>query len=171
MHTPPPAGFLPWFALQVRYQSERLTSQVLREKGYEEFVPYYRARRQWSDRIRELELPLFPGYVFCRFDAKNWLPIKTTPGVVSIVGIGNVPAEIEDTEMDAVRAAAGGENGAEPWPFLREGQRVRVCAGSMRGYEGILVSVKSQSRLVLSVSLLQRSVAVQMDRDCVEPIL
>jgi transcription antitermination factor NusG len=161
---------LPWYAVQVRYQNELRTARFLREKGYEEFVPFYRTRRQWSDRVKEMDVPLFPGYVFCRFDAQRWLPVKTTMGVVSIVGIGNIPAAIEEPEIEAIRAVMRGGIAAEPWPFLREGQRVRVCAGAMRGHEGVLLSLKNQTRLVLSVSLLQRSVAIEIDREFVEPV-
>jgi transcription antitermination factor NusG len=161
----------PWYAVQVRYQTEKRTAHFLSEKGFEQFVPLYRAQRQWTDRVKQMELPLFPGYVFCRFDVQNWLPIKSTAGVVSIVSIGNTPATIEEHEVEAIRSAMRGGVAAEPWPFLREGQRVRVCAGAMRGHEGLLVNVKNRSRLILSVSMLQRSVAIEVDRDVVEPIL
>jgi transcription antitermination factor NusG len=165
-----PAVF-PWYAVHVRYQNEQRTAKMLREKGYDEFLPVYKTRRQWSDRVREVECPLFPGYVFCRFDVQNWMPIRTTPGVVSIVGIGNEPSPIEECEIAAIQAVMKGGVAAEPWPFLREGQRVRVTAGAMRGHEGLLLALKSQHRLVLSVSLLQRSVSIEIERDCVEPVL
>jgi transcription antitermination factor NusG len=161
----------PWYALRVRYQSEGLTRERLCGKGYPTFAPMYRTRRQWADRVKQIEVPLFPGYVFCRFDVRDWMPVRTTPGVVSVVSVGDAPAVVDEREIEAIRATLKGGNAAEPWPFLRAGQRVRVTSGSMRGHEGILQIIKNRCKLVLSISLLQRSVAVEVDRDCIEPVL
>ncbi len=162
---------LQWFALQVKPRYEKVASTMLRNKGFEEFLPLYRASRRWSDRIAQVDLPLFPGYVFCRFDPMDRrISIVSTPGVLSIVGMGRTPAPIEDGEIAAVQAVIKSGCQAEPWPFLNLGDKVRVAYGSLTGVEGILVERKKQHRLVISVALLQRSVAVEIDRNWVMPV-
>ena len=153
----------PWFALRVRSRYENTVATILGGKGYEWFLPLYKSRRPWSDRIKEIQLPLFPGYVFCRFNVQKRLPILTTPGVVAIVGIGKCPIPVDDGEIAAIQATVRSGLPSRPWPFLEIGQRVRVEYGPLCGLEGILVDLKGQHRLVLSVNLLQRSVAVEVD--------
>ncbi len=162
---------LEWYALCVRARHERIAWSVLQNKGYETYLPLYRSRRKWSDRITELELPLFPGYVFCRFDPSDRrVPILTTPGVQHIVGAGRSPLPVDESELAAVRAVIASGLAAEPWPYLKAGHRVRIDAGALEGLEGILVEVKKHHRLVISVTLLQRSVAVEIDRTWVSPV-
>lgn len=107
--------------------------------------------------------------MFCRFDPLDRLPILSTPGVVSIVGIGKFPRPVEDHEIEQVQAILASGVSAQPWPFLAIGQRVRISGGSLTGLEGFLVNFKNSYRLVVSVTLLQRSVAVEIDRDCIQP--
>src|SRR5580700_6204160 len=92
-----------WYAIRVRSKYERAVSTALSGKGYDEYLPLYHSRRTWSDRSKDLDLPLFPGYLFCRFDAQFRLPILTTPGVISIVGTGRIPVAIPDLEIDAIQ--------------------------------------------------------------------
>jgi transcription antitermination factor NusG len=159
-----------WFALRTKPQREKVVASALRSKGYEEFLPLYRSRRRWSDRIKEMDLPLFPGYVFCRFDVHSRLPILVTPGVLLIVGIGKTPLAVNDSEIAALQSIVKSGLQAEPWPFLKVGQRVRIDQGSLEGVEGILTAIKKPCRLVVSVTLLQRSVAVEIDQDWATPI-
>jgi transcription antitermination factor NusG len=159
-----------WFALQTRSRYEHFAAAHLRSKGYELFLPVYTCRRRWSDRIKELELPLFPGYVFCKFDLLNRLPILVTPGVIQVVGSGKSPIPIEDAEIAALQAVVQSELPRQPWPFLQIGQKVRIACGPLSGFEGVLVNVKGNHRLVLSVGLLRRSVAVEIDSAWVSPI-
>ena len=161
---------LPWFGIRTRPNHEKVTAAILENKDFEPYLPTYRTRRKWSDRTVESDQPLFPGYVFCRFDPLKRLPILTTPGVVSIVGCGNKPAPISDEEIEAIQSVLDLGLSAEPYPFLREGQRVRVTRGSLEGLEGILVKKKSECRIVVSVSLLQRSISVEIDRDWITTI-
>jgi transcription antitermination factor NusG len=164
-------GF-PWYAIRVRSNCEQTASTVLHAKGYEQFLPSYRSRRRWSDRVKELDLPLFPGYVFCRLNVRDrLLPILTTPGVVAIVGSGKTPLPIADNEIEAVRAILRSGLAAQPWPFLGVGAGVFIEAGPLAGLEGIVTNTDKVCRLVVSVSLLQRSVAVEIDRDWVRPAL
>ena len=165
--TDSPSG---WFAIRVKSRAEKLVASIARNKGFEQFLPLYRTRRRWSDRYKSLELPLFPGYVFCRLDPNDRLPLLTIPGVLHLVGIGRVPIPIDPAEMAAVRAAVASGLGTEPFPFLTVGQRVRLEDGPLAGMEGLLTEVHKQHRLVVSLTLLQRSVAVQIERDWVRPL-
>jgi len=165
-HSPPR-----WFALTVRPQHEKTTARTLRSQGLEDFLPLYRCRRRWSDRIKELELPLFAGYVFCRFDPESRLSVLTTPGVTSIVSFGGRPAPAADCEILALQKSVASGYPLAPWPFLRSGQRVRIDRGPLAGLEAILVRTKDFWRVILSVELLQRSVAVEIDRDVISPLM
>jgi transcription antitermination factor NusG len=165
----PEEGLL-WYALHVRTRFEKVVARNLKGKGYEEFLPLYRRTNRWSDRTKEIELPLFPGYVFCRFNALDRLPILTVPGVNAVVGIGKNLLPVEETELDAIRAVLKSGTYCEPWPFLEVGQRVRVEYGPLAGTEGLVMMVKNTYRLVISVNMLQRSVAVEIDRDCLKPV-
>lgn len=136
---------------------------MLRYKGYDPFLPSYKVQRRWSDRTKETELPLFPGYVFCRLDPANRLPVLTATGVVGIVGIGKTPQPIEEREIEAIRAVIESGLASRPWPFIHRGDRVRVEYGPLRGVEGYVTSADDGERLVVSVTLLQRSIAVELD--------
>src|SRR5258706_7499214 len=139
-----------WFALLVRSQHEKTVASVLQGKGYEQFLPLYSVRRRWSDRVKELATPLFPGYVFCRFDVNHRLGILVTPGVVQIIGAGKVPLPVDDSEIAALSAIVKSGLAAEPWPFLKVGQRVRIQRGSLEGVEGVLLAMKKPYRLIVS---------------------
>jgi transcription antitermination factor NusG len=159
-----------WFALQVRTRHESGVAGFLEGKGYELFLPQYTCRRRWSDRVKEVEVPLFPGYLFCRFNVHDRLPILQTPGVVQIVGFNRVPVPIEGTEIQAIQALVASGLPRQPWPFLTVGDHVRIEAGPLRGYEGLLVDFKGNHRLILSIGLLQRSVAVEIDATSVKSL-
>ena len=161
---------LPWFALQVRTRYEKNVASFLDGKGYEWFLPTYMSRRRWSDRTKELELPLFPGYLFCRFNPQERLPILKTPGMISIVGTSKTPTPVDASEIVALRTLVRSDIPRQPWPFLKVGQRVRIEYGALSGLEGILLQVKGSDRIVLSVSLLQRSVAAEVDSSWITPI-
>lgn len=134
-------------------------------RGGEDFLPLYRSRRRWSDRLKEIELPLFAGYVFCRFAPEERVPVLRTPGVRSIVTFDGRPAPVSEEEVAAMRQAVGSGLPVQPWPFLRAGQPVRIERGPLSGLCGVLVRAKDSWRVVVSVELLQRSVAIEVDRD------
>jgi transcription antitermination factor NusG len=159
-----------WYALRVRARWEKVVAGALHGKEYDEFLPLYRKRSSWSDRIKEIDLPLFPGYVFCRSDLCGRAPFITTPGVIGILSFGGHPAIISQEEIEAVKAVIRSGVDAGPWPYIREGQRVRILRGALAGVEGILVRAKSDWRVVLSVETLCRSIAVEVDREWVTPI-
>jgi transcription antitermination factor NusG len=152
-----------WYALQVRSRFEMSVANQLRGMGYEEFLPLCECRKRWSDRIKVVQAPLFPGYLFCRLDPQNRLPILKTPGVIQIVGYNRQPIPVDDEEVKSIQTLVSSGIPNQPWPFLKVGEKVRIEAGPLRGLEGVLVEFKGNRRLILSVSLLQRSVAVEMD--------
>lgn len=160
----------PWYAIRVKTQREKSIADVLRDKGYAGFLPVYTSTRRWSDRIQEVELPLFPGYLFCRFDFSNRLPILTTPGVVHIVGIGKLPQPVDDQEIAALQAIVTSGLLMQPWPFIKVGQRVVIQEGPLRDVPGILTEIKGNRKLIVSITLLQRSVLVAVDRAGIRPL-
>jgi transcription antitermination factor NusG len=165
------ASAVRWFALQVRSRHEAIAAAILENKGYDKFLPLCRSRRLWSDRIVHLDLPLFPGYVFCRFDpGDRRVPILTTPGVVRIVGIGGHAVPVDDAEIAAIQSIIKSGLAAEPWPYLQLGNIVRIQHGALSGLEGLLVEKKKRHRLVVSITILQRSVAVEIDSAWVAPV-
>ena len=159
-----------WYAVRTAAGREKVVASQLRSKGYEDFLPLYRSRRQWCDRVKELEMALFPGYLFCRFDFNHRLPILITPGVQMIVGTGRLPTPVSDAEIEALRRVIASGAAAEPHEYLAVGQRVRIREGSLAGVEGILAEAKNSWRMILSVELLRRSVAVEVDRAVLAPV-
>lgn len=165
-----PAASLGWFALRVKSRSERLVATMARNKGFEEFLPVYQCRRRWSDRVKSIELPLFQGYVFCRMDPRYRLALLTIPGALHFVGIGKIPVAIDDAEIATIQAAVNSGLTTEPWPYLNVGQAVRVEEGPLAGLTGILTEARKEQRIVVSVTLLRRSVAVEIERHWVTPL-
>ncbi len=164
------ASKLRWFALTVRPQHEKKTALALENQGLTHFLPLYHSKRRWSDRIKELDLPLFPGYVFCQFRYDRRLRVLQTPGVTSIVTFGDKPAPVPDSEIEQIRKTVTSGRRIEPWPFFKVGKRVRIEGGSLDGIEGVLLELKNSLRVVVSIELLQRSVSVEIDRDVLTPL-
>jgi len=159
-----------WYALQVRHQHEHLVATVLEGKGYLPFLPTWRRRRRRCDRTVETDSPLFPGYVFCHFDAADRrVPIITTPGVVRIVGAPHGPLPVDDAEIAAIQKVVASGAITGPWPYVKAGQPIRIEHGPLAGIEGSLVEVKNRRRLIVSVTLLQRSIHVDIDSASVKP--
>ena len=163
------SGLERWYALHVRSRHEKSVSAQLEAKECNVFLPLYLARRQWVDRRKTLALPLFPGYVFCLFDASAQSHVLATSGVIDVVRIGAQAAPVETSEIDAIRRIIEAPVAAEPHPALVRGERVTLCAGPLRGLAGTLVEIRSTLRLVVSVQLLQRSVLVEIERGWVVP--
>ena len=157
----------PWHGIRTRSNCEHIAATALEARGYHKYLPLYPRRRRWSDRVVTKYVPVFGGYVFCRFDYAQRLPVITAPGVVSVVGCGSEPAPIPDHEIEAIQTVLQSGMLAEPCPFLREGHKVRVMHGSLKGVEGILVKKKANWRLVVSINMLQRAVSVEVDGDTV----
>lgn len=153
-----------WFALQVKHGFEHVCACMLRGKGYEEFLPLCTFPDMATGRkVRSRPQPLFPGYLFCRLSGDANGPVVTTPGVIRIVGYGRTPSPICEEEIVAIRSLMESGCGVSSWPYLQTGQSVRLIAGPLCGIEGILLKIKNAHRLVVSISLLQRSAAVEID--------
>ena len=160
----------PWFALRVRSHHERVAALHLRDRGFEEFSPAFKAERQWSDRKKQIDQFLFPGYVFCRLNPEDRLPVLTIPGAVGLVGFGKGPIAIPENEIESVRKMVGAGLLVGPWPFIAAGQSVVIERGPLRGVEGVLQEIKKGFRLTVSVNLLQRSVCAEVDRSWIRPV-
>jgi transcription antitermination factor NusG len=158
-----------WYALTVPYQHERQAEKALKSKGLETLVPVYRSQRRWSDRVKDVEIPLFAGYVLCQFDLTERIRVLDTPGVSKIVGFGGAMTALEDCEVTGIQRLMALKVPLAPWPYLKPGDRVRVEHGPMRGLEGTLLRTKDTMHLVIGVELLQRSIAVEVDRDSIVP--
>src|SRR6202790_869066 len=154
----------PWFAILARTGRERNATLLLENTGYECYLPISKFVRRWSDRVKETEVPLFPGYFLCPMNPYNRLPVLTTPGVIQIVGVGKTPVAVEEQEIAAIQRAGKSGIPIMPWPYMEVGQLARIKEGPLKGLTGIVVKIKSSAKLVLSVSLLQRAVAVEIDR-------
>jgi transcription elongation factor/antiterminator RfaH len=159
----PVSSALPWYVLQCWVRKEGMIVTQLESQGLECFLPKYKSLRQWSDRKKEVEQPLFPGYVFCRFEYSDRRAAVMTPGVLGVVGCGKTPTPVDNEEIEAIQLALASGVPRQPWPYLEVGERVRIHTGKLAGLEGILVQFKGNHRVVLSVTLLQRAVALEVD--------
>jgi transcription antitermination factor NusG len=159
-----------WYAAYTCANHEKRVSKQLGVRRVEHFLPLYRSVRRWKDRRVTLDLPLFPGYVFVRLALRNRLQVQQVPGVAQLVGFDGRPAALPEHEIDALRTSLVSGVRAEPHPFLRVGQRVRVKNGPLAGMEGVLLRRKGSLRLVISIELIQRSVAVDADAADVEAV-
>jgi transcription termination/antitermination protein NusG len=158
-----------WYALAVKPQHEKSVAEQLAAKSLESYLPLYRSRRRWSDRIKIVELPLFQRYVFCRFDFESRVKVLEISSIQQIVGFGGKPCPVDDQVIQDLKAVGGSGLPFSPWPLVRVGERVKISAGSLAGTEGILVRKKSEYRVVINVELLNRAVAVEVERDLVQP--
>lgn len=159
-----------WIAIRVRTRYETAVARMLENKGYELFLPMRSVCKQWSDRSKKVLYPLFPGYVFCRLDSASCGPIVTTPGVIYILKTGDTMASIPQEEIAALQLIAHTKAPAEPYPYLAAGDRVQIESGPLTGVRGILLDRGNGVRLVISVSLIQNSISVEVDRCNVAPL-
>src|SRR5438067_678124 len=159
-----------WYAAYTRAQHEKTVAAELGMRDVEQFLPLYSSVRRWKDRRVNLELPLFPGYVFVRLALRDRLRVLQIPSVVRLVGFNGLPTALPDTEMEVLRSGLSERLRAEPHPFLTVGRRVRIKSGPFAGLEGILKRKKSNLRVVISLEIIQRSVAVDVDAADVLPL-
>jgi transcription antitermination factor NusG len=154
----------------VKTKYERSVSNALREKGYETYLPLRQIERKWADRVKIGEVPLFPNYVFCRFELSSKLAVLATPEVRFVIGYGRQPTAIPEREITAVQQVV--QHGAEVESFktVHAGEPVVVVAGPLAGLEGIVVKIKNRDRLVVSIGILQRGVATEIDRRDLRPL-
>jgi transcription antitermination factor NusG len=178
LHVAPPTDPLslqsveyPWFAVRVKPNHEKPVAAALHGKGLQGFLPLLRSKRQWSDRVKVMDLPLFPGYLFCRLNLEDRMPLLTTPGFLYVVGIGRNPEPVEESEILAIQSVLRSGLPVTPWPSLVVGQKVQLKHGPLRGLEGVFTKITNEHRIYVSVTLLKRSISVEVDPQWVRPIL
>jgi transcriptional antiterminator NusG len=155
---------LEWFALVVKPRHEKAAAQILSGKGFETFLPLHPRVHRYDGRHREYRVPLFPGYLFCRFDPEASMPVLTTPSVSRVAGAGRRPLPVDAAELESLRIVAASPFRLTPHPHLETGSKVRIREGPLVGVVGTVLEEKDSRRLVLSITMLQRSVAVVLDR-------
>ena len=160
----------PWFALRVKPRWEKEVSRNLRWKGCAELLPLYVRESRWSDRIKQIELPLFPGYLFASFDPRRPLIVTSTPGVLSVVGFGGKAIPLDPGEVAAIQATMCSRLHRKPWEYPHQGDLVRLIAGPLKGIQGVVCAAQGEDWLILSVTLLQRAIAVRVKSRWVESL-
>ena len=160
-----------WFALRVRAKHEKSVAELIRLTGFDCFLPVQHVRRRWSQRWKELELPLFPGYVFSRFSREHWTRVVNVPGVVDAVRFGKTLATVEEEELKALRVAENARCDLEPCAYFPVGEHIQIVDGPLHGLSGTVVMDQGRSELILSVTLLQRSVRVKIERELLDRVL
>jgi len=155
-----------WFGIRVRSRCEVRAYDDLCLRGFEAFLPLRSVRRRWSDRVKTLQVPMFGGYLFCRFAPPDRLKVLNAAGVAQIVGIGNTPVPISEAEIRSVQTLVTSKVACAPWPYLQAGQRVSIDCGPLAGVEGVIIRAEDgKSRVVVSVTMLLRSIAAEIERD------
>jgi transcription antitermination factor NusG len=152
-----------WYAAYTSANHEKRVAEQLGVRSVEHFVPLYESVRRWKDRKVRLQLPLFPGYVFVRLALRDRMQVLQVPGVARLVGFNGLPCALPDSEIEALKAGLASGVRAEPHPFLTVGRRVRVKAGPLEGLEGIVIRRKNRLRLVISLDLIHRAAAVEVE--------
>jgi transcription antitermination factor NusG len=160
-----------WHAVYANTRHEKVVARQLEERGIETFLPLYRSWHRWKDRRKLVELALFPSYVFVKIAIQEKLRVLQVSGVVHLVSFNGQLAELPEQEINALRNGLENDVYAEPHPYLCIGRKVRVVHGPMAGTEGILVRKKDKCRVVLSIDVLMRSVAVEVDGSDLQPIV
>ena len=159
-----------WYALYTRSRHEKFVDEGLRGKRIETFLPLRRVKRHWSDRMKEVELPIFSGYIFVRIPLKDKLEVLKTRGSVRFIGFNTFPTPIPERELEAVRRFVEEEIPVDPFPYLTAGNRVYVRSGPLKGIEGFIVRKDKHMRLVISLDLLLQSISVEIDEALVEKV-
>jgi transcription termination/antitermination protein NusG len=166
----PEAAQAQWYAVYTRANHERRVAQELAERGVEHFLPQYQSRREWKDREVELSLPLFPGYVFVRMALESKLRVLQVPGVACLVSFAGKPAVVPAEEFGRIQEVLSRKVSATPHPYLNVGRRARVLDGPFAGLEGIVIRRNKRNRLVISLDLIARSIAVELGEANLEPV-
>jgi transcription antitermination factor NusG len=159
-----------WYAAYTRANHEKSVAEQLRQRSVEHFLPCYDSVRRWKDRKVCLQMPLFPGYIFVRIALRDQMRVREIPSVANLVGINGTPSALSDEEICAMRTGFAQGISVQPHPYLTIGRRVRVVSGPLAGFQGILIKRKNRTRFVLSLELIMRSVAVEIDPSELQPI-
>lgn len=159
-----------WFAVQVTPRHEKRVDAILQQQNYGHFLPMRRTRRKWSDRVKVIEQPLFPGYVFVRAQSCSVGKIYRMPGFIRIVSFGGRPCSVPDIQIEALQRIIDSKRDICPIPYLAVGQKVQIVTGPLSGLTGIISHHRNCGRLVVSVDLIMRSIVVEIDGEEVAPL-
>lgn len=155
-----------WYGVRVRTKCEDRAASELSARGIEAFLPKRQVRQRWSDRVKSMQIPIFPGYLFCRFQPEERVKVLDAPAVIQVLGVGATPIPISDAEIGAIQTMVASCLTLTPWPYLHSGQHVRIENGPLAGIDGIVIEAEDgKPRVVVSVTLLKRSVAAEVERD------
>lgn len=152
-----------WYAVYTRSRHEKKVAAALQDRGIELFLPLRTVVNRWKDRRKELQLPLFGGYLFVRIPPEQRLPVLKVGGVVRFVGNVEGPVPVPDEQIDAIRLLVESGLQYDPYPYLKEGMSIRIRRGPLKGVEGILLEKRKKHLLVLSVDLIQQSAALEIN--------
>lgn len=164
-------GVARWYAVYTSANHEKRVAEQLCSRGVQSFLPLYESVRRWKDRRVKLQMPLFPGYVFVRIALRDRLRVQQIPGVARLVGFNGAPCALRQEEIDGIQSCLSQGCRIEPHPYLTIGSRVRIVRGPLQGMEGILIRKKNLYRVVLTLNLIERSVAVEVSGEDVKRIL
>ena len=159
-----------WYALHTRSRHEKVAEDLLTRKKMETFLPLRNIKRRWSDRVKEISEPLFKGYLFVRAPLVRRVEILQTKGVVRFIGFGRVPSPVPENDLIALRRFIDEDIAVDPFPYLKEGERVVIRSGPFRGVQGFLVCKKNTFRLVISLDLITQSASIEIDSAAVDPL-
>jgi len=159
-----------WFAVRIRTRWESLSSELLRSEGLEVFLPLYESKRRWSDRVKAVKTPLFPGYLFCKFAWNCRRPVIMTTGVIEIVGFGEQPTPVDPVEIESLKVMVASGVRLCELKYFEPNTRVLIESGPLAGVEGSVISVNNRQNLIVSVTLLRRSVAAEINPEWVRRI-
>ncbi|WP_396126768.1 transcription termination/antitermination protein NusG [Acidicapsa ligni] len=159
-----------WYAVTTQSRHEKVVTEHLKSRSIEAFLPVITTPSRWKDRRVLIDRPIFPGYVFTHIGLHERQNVFSIPGVVRMLSFNGKPAEIDDAEIEAVRICLTAGNKLEPHPFLKTGEHVRVKSGSLMGLEGVVTRHKNQCRIVVSITLIHQSLAVEIDAHLLESL-
>jgi transcription antitermination factor NusG len=154
-----------WYALEVKRRCEKNTAALLAAKGFEDYLPTYQPKHRWKHRAADVQLALFAGYLFCRFPETHRLQVLTTPGVYRVVSFCNRPAPVDEQELADLRNLLASTPAITQCEYTAIGKRVKVEGGPLKGVEGIVVGHRNDARVIVSITILQRSVATEVNID------
>jgi transcription antitermination factor NusG len=156
-----------WYAIYTLPRHEKIVHEQLALRSVECYLPLFQKPSRWKDRTVQLQLPLFPGYLFVRMPLSERVRVLEAPGVVRLVGFNGLPAALPSDEIEALQRSLAIRK-AEPFPYLAAGKRVRIHSGPLEGLEGVVLRRKGQFRIIISVDSIQRSIALEMEASDLE---
>ncbi len=160
-----------WYALYTYPRHEKAVAEQLESKAVEAFLPTFTTESRWKDRRVRIQTPVFAGYVFARISPGQRSKVLNAPGVIRMLSFNGAPAPIDDSEIEAVKLCLERGAALKPCPFLEVGDRVRVRSGILEGLEGLISRCKNDRRLIVPITLINQSVAIEIDVQLLEPLM